>query len=105
MMFAKPLRARVRSGEITRSVRIWQRPHVKVGGRYPLLDGEIEITWITEIDLSDITEEMARASGFASLEELMAVAKHGRGERAFVVDFRFHPPHGEASGALSGSGG
>ena len=95
MMFAKPLRARVRSGEITRSVRIWQRPHVKVGGRYPLLDGEIEVTWITEIDLADITEEMAVASGFATLDDLMATAKHGRGERVFVVDFVF----------VSGSGG
>jgi len=32
--FTKRLRPGVRSGEITCSVRIWQRPHVKVGGRY-----------------------------------------------------------------------
>ena len=95
MMFAKPLRERVRSGEITRSLRIWLRPHVKVGGRYPLLDGHIEVTWITEIDPSDITLEMAQASGFATVDELMATARHGRGERVFLVDFVF----------VSGSGG
>ena len=91
MMFAKPLRERVRAGEITRSVRIWQTPRVKVGGRYPLLDGHIEVTWIQEIDLSDVTEEMARESGFPTFEALMETARHGRGERFFVVDFVFVP--------------
>jgi len=91
MMFAKPLRERVRSGEITRSVRIWQRPHVKVGGRYPLLDGRIEVTRLQEIDLGDVTEELARASGFPTPEALMETARHGRGERVFIVDFMFVP--------------
>ena len=89
MMFAKPLRERVRSGEITTSVRIWQRPQVKVGGRYPHLDGHIEITRMQEVDLDDITEAMAREGGFESLEALMKTARHGRGERVFIVDFVF----------------
>ena len=89
MMFAKPLRARVRSGEITTSVRIWQTPRVRVGGCYPLLDGHIEVTRLQEVDLDDVTEAMAHAGGFESLEALMATAKHGRGERVFVVDFVF----------------
>ena len=96
MMFAKPLRERVRSGEITTSVRIWQRPQVKVGGRYPHLDGHIEITRMQEVDLDDITEAMAREGGFESLEALMKTARHGRGERVFIVDFVF---------VASGSGG
>jgi len=96
MMFAKPLRERVRSGEITTSVRIWQRPQVKVGGRYPHLDGHIEITRMQEVDLDDITEAMARNGGFESLEALMKTARHGRGERVFIVDFVF---------VASGSGG
>ena len=33
MVFAKRLREGVRRGEITCSVRIWTRPHVKVGGK------------------------------------------------------------------------
>jgi hypothetical protein len=91
-MFAKPLRARVRSGEITTSVRIWQRPQVKVGGRYPLLDGHIEVTRLQEVDLDDITEAVARDGGFESLEALMKTARHGRGERVFIVDFVFVRP-------------
>jgi hypothetical protein len=87
MMFAKPLRERVRSGEITNSVRIWLRPRVRIGGRYPLLDGRIEVTGLQEIDLADVTDEMAREGGFSSLAALMETARHGRGERVFLVDF------------------
>ncbi|MEW5687624.1 MAG: ASCH domain-containing protein [Pseudomonadota bacterium] len=89
MMFARPLRDRVRSGEITTSVRIWLTPRVKVGGRYPLLDGHIEVTRLQEIDLEHVTEALARESGFESLEALMKTARHGRGERVFLVDFVF----------------
>ena len=95
MMFAKPLRERVRSGEITTSVRIWLTPRVKVGGRYRLLDGFIEVTRLQEVDLDDVTEAMAREGGFESLEALMKTARHGRGERVFIVDFLW----------ISGSGG
>ena len=91
MIFAKPLRAAVAAGEITSSVRIWQSPRVKVGGRYPMDGGFIEVTWIREIDRSDITPDMARASGFKDVEELLKTAQHGRGERVFVVEFEYHP--------------
>ena len=94
MMFAKPLRARVRSGEITTSVRIWLTPRVRVGGRYPLLDGHIEVTRLQEIDLEDVTEAMAREGGFPTLAALMETARHGRGERVFLVDFVFVPQPG-----------
>ena len=89
MMFAKPLRERVRSGEITTSVRIWLTPRVKVGGRYPLLDGHIEVVRLQEVDLEDVTEGMALEGGFESLDALMKTARHGRGERVFIVDFVF----------------
>lgn len=94
MMFAKPLRRRVRSGEITTSVRIWQTPRVRIGGRYPLLDGFVEVTRLQEVDLGDVTEAMARAGGFESLDALMKTARHGRGERVFIVDFVFIPRPG-----------
>jgi hypothetical protein len=89
MTFSKPLRPRVISGEITKSVRIWQTPRVRIGGRYPLGPGHIEVTNLTEIDRSDVTEALARETGFASLADLMGVAQHGRGERVFVVEFEY----------------
>lgn len=89
MMFAKALRERVRSGEITTSVRIWLTPRVRIGGRYALLDGHIEVTRLQEVDLDDVTEAMALEGGFESLDALMKTARHGRGERVFIVDFVF----------------
>jgi hypothetical protein len=43
MVFTKRLRDGARRREITCSVRIWKHPHVKVGGRYPMEEGEIEV--------------------------------------------------------------
>lgn len=92
MVFTKRLREGVRRGEITCSVRIWTRPHVKVGGRYRMEEGEIEIESIEPIGLPDITPELARASGFLGVLDLLKIAKHGRGNRIFLIRFRYLPP-------------
>lgn len=92
MVFTKRLRDGVRRGEITCSVRIWVRPHVRVGGRYPMEEGQIEIDSIEPIGLPDITPQLARASGFLGVVDLLKVAKHGRGERIFLVRFHYLPP-------------
>lgn len=90
MQFAKPLRSRVRSGEVTCSLRIWKQPRVKVGGRYALPPGEIEVTGIHGITRDEITPALARRSGFDSVDDLLAVAQHGSGEFVFVVEFVYH---------------
>ena len=90
MMFAKRLREGVINGDITASVRIWQRPHVKVGGRYPLGGGHIEVTTIREISFADITPRLARETGFEGVVDLLKIAKHGPGERVYLVEFEFH---------------
>lgn len=41
MQFTKRLREDVRRGDITCSVRIWTRPHVVVGNRSRMEEGEI----------------------------------------------------------------
>jgi hypothetical protein len=89
MQFAKALRERVVSGEITCSVRIWQKPHVKIGGTYALGGGHIRVRAIREIAMSDITGELARRSGFAGVVELLKVAKHGPGEKVYLVKFDY----------------
>ena len=85
MEFTERLRDGVRRGAITCSVRIWMRPHVKVGGRYRMGEGEIEVDSIQRIDFADITPELARASGFKGVVDLLKVAKHGRGENVYLV--------------------
>lgn len=56
MQFTKKLRQPIKQGEVTTSIRIWKKPHVKVGGRYILDEGHIIVTSISEITLADITE-------------------------------------------------
>ena len=92
MMFAKRLRDGVRSGEITCSVRIWMRPHVCVGGRYRMEEGEIEVDSIEPIGLPDVTPGLARESGFLGVLDLLKVAKHGRGDKIYLIRFHYLPP-------------
>src|SRR6266516_5088022 len=92
MVFTKRLREGVRRGEITCSIRIWTQPHVKVGARYRMDEGEIEVDSITPIGFPDITPELARESGFLGLIDLLKVAKHGKGENIYLIRFHYVPP-------------
>jgi len=89
MQFTRKLREPVKRGTITTSIRIWQKPHVKVGGRYKLGDGHIEVTSIREIGIHDISERMARDSGFDGVIDLLKTAKHGTGRNVYFIRFRY----------------
>ena len=89
MVFAKRLREGVRRGEITCSVRIWKSLHVKVGSRYRMEEGEIEVDSIEPIGLFEITPALARESGFLGVVDLLKVAKHGKGENIYLVRFHY----------------
>lgn len=89
MHFTKRLRDRVRSGEITISVRIWQSPRVTVGRAYSLPPGHVVIDSLMEIALSDVTPELARRSGFKGVVDLLKTAKHGPGGRVYLVQFHY----------------
>jgi hypothetical protein len=92
VLFTKRLRDGVRRGDITCSVRIWMRPHVKVGGRYPMEEGHIEVDAVLPIGLADVTPELARASGFKGVVDLLKVAQHGRGRNVYLVRFHYVTP-------------
>jgi len=96
MVFTKRLRDGVRRGEITCSVRIWTRPHVRAGKRYRMEEGAIEVDSIEPIGFPDITPELARESGFLGLIDLLKVAKHGKGQNIYLVRFHYLPPHGKS---------
>lgn len=91
LMFTKRLRERIRRGEIDCTVRIWQSPRVKVGGRYAMEGGIVEVTAMRQIALSHITPALARRSGFEGVVDLLKVAKHGPGEKVYLIDFVFRP--------------
>lgn len=92
MVFAKRLREGVREGTITCTVRIWKRLHVRVGARYKIDVGEIEVESIEAIGLPDITPQLARESGFAGVLDLLKVAKHGSGDKIYLIRFHYVPP-------------
>lgn len=92
MLFTKYLRDGVRSGAITKSVRVWMNPRVRAGRRYRFEEGEIEIDSIVPITIEQITPRLARECGFAGVSDLLKVAKHGRGENVFLVEFHYVAP-------------
>jgi hypothetical protein len=94
MTFAKQLRENVRRGRIRCSIRIWTNPHVKVGGRYPMEEGHIVVDSIESITEADITHDLARESGFESVDDLLAMARHGRGRNVYLIRFHYLPPGG-----------
>jgi hypothetical protein len=92
MNFTKRLHVPIMRGEITCSVRIWQRPHVKAGNRYRFGPGHINVTSIRQIALGDVTPALARRSGFIGVIDLLKVAKHGPGEKVYLIEFRYEGP-------------
>jgi hypothetical protein len=99
VLFVKYLRDGVRSGEITTTVRVWQHPHVKVGNRYRMEEGEVEVDSIVAVTFADITPKVARECGFKDVADLLKVAKHGRGENVYLIRFHYIPPNGKAAPA------
>ena len=91
MMFTKRLRMGIRLGIIKCSIRIWKSPRVKVGGRYQMDEGHIVVDSITQITVADITDEMARESGFATVADLLHIARHGSGDKVYLIRFHYLP--------------
>ena len=89
MQFTKKIRQGVIDGDITCSIRIWQRPHVKVGGAYVLPPGRVIVDSIQQIGFEDISPELARSSGFDGVIDLLKPAKHGSGENVYLIRFHY----------------
>jgi hypothetical protein len=94
MSFTKRLREGIRRGRIRCSVRIWQRPQVKVGGRYRMDEGHIVVDSIAPMRLTDVTDDLARESGFNDVKDLLGTAKHGRGTNVYLIRFHYLVPGG-----------
>jgi hypothetical protein len=55
-------------------------------------EGEIEVDSIEPIGLLDITPQLARASGFAGVLDLLKIAQHGKGNNIYLIRFHYIPP-------------
>ncbi|MGH9384638.1 MAG: ASCH domain-containing protein [Vicinamibacterales bacterium] len=94
MLFAKHLRDGIRRGRIRCTIRVWTRPHVKVGGRYQMDEGQVVVDSIAPIQLADITYDLARESGFPSVDQLLQTDRHGRGDNVYLIRFHYLPAGG-----------
>jgi hypothetical protein len=64
---------------------------VKVGEKHPVDDGHVVVDSIEETSLENITEDLARESGFRSVVDLLSVAKHGGEEHVYLIRFHYLP--------------
>lgn len=76
MQFSPDLRDEVAAGAVTLSVRLWRRPKVRVGGRYPVAGAIVEVTSIELVPFSSITTDDVRRCGESDREALRARAAH-----------------------------
>jgi hypothetical protein len=74
--FSPDLRAAVAAGEITVSIRLWQRPRVKAGGQYAAGPARIEVDSVELLPFAAITADDVRRSGEADREALRRRAAH-----------------------------
>ena len=76
MQFSRDLRDEVAAGLVTISVRLWQRPKVRVGGRYPVAGAVIEVMSVELVPFSSISDADVRRSGEVDREAMRARAAH-----------------------------
>lgn len=74
--FSREIREDVIAGDITVSFRLWQRPRVRVGGRYPVGPATIEVDSIELVPFGTVTETDVRCAGEPDLETLRERAAH-----------------------------
>lgn len=55
-------------------------------------EGHIVVDEIAPISIKDVTEDLARESGFESVDDLLGIARHGTGENVYLIRFHYMPP-------------
>lgn len=92
MEFSRELRERVISGDISVSFRLWRRPKVRVGGRYPVGPVQVEIDSIELMPFSAILPADVARSGERDRESLRQRAAHAGpiNEDTLVYRVEFH---------------
>ena len=76
MDFSPELRDGVLDGSITLTYRLWQRPRVKVGGRYRVGPGTVEVDEIELVPFGSVTRGEVRRCGERDRESLRVRTAH-----------------------------
>ena len=92
MEFSRDLRDDVISGDITLSYRLWRRPKVRVGGRYPVGPARIEVDSVELVPFASITAADVRRCGEHDRESLRRRAAHAGpiGDDTLLYRVEFH---------------
>ena len=67
---------RLLDGTITLTYRLWQRPRVKVGGRYAVGLGAVEVDELELVPFASVTAADVRRCGERDREDLRARTAH-----------------------------
>ena len=75
----------IRDGSVTAVFRRWDAPRVRPGGTQRTIAGVVRFESIEPVSEAQLTDADARAAGMASLVELQAANRRGRGARLYRI--------------------
>jgi hypothetical protein len=55
-------------------------------------EGQIVVDSISPMSIADVTDDLARESGFSDVKNLLQTAKHGSGDNVYLIRFHYLPP-------------
>ncbi|HZM64941.1 MAG TPA: hypothetical protein VFC16_01410 [Nakamurella sp.] len=82
----------IRDGSVTAVFRRWDAPRVRPGGTQRTIAGVVRFESIEPVSEAQLTDADARAAGMASLVELQAANRRGRGARLYRIGVAFDRP-------------
>jgi hypothetical protein len=90
--FSRDLREAVIAGDVSVSIRLWQRPKVRVGGRYPVGPAVIEVDSMEVVPFGSVTAADVRRTGEKDLESLRQRVAHAGpiDDSTLVYRIEFH---------------
>jgi hypothetical protein len=88
-MMIRPTELRaIQDGAIDLAFRRWDRPRVVVGTRMRTMVGLVEVTSVSPVEVTDLTEEDARRSGAPSLAQLLRALEQKADKPAWRIGVR-----------------
>jgi hypothetical protein len=55
-------------------------------------EGHVVVDSIAPITVTDVTYDLARESGFQSVDDVLRIARHGSGDKVYLIRFHYLPP-------------
>lgn len=92
MQFTQDSHDAIAAGQVTLTIRLWKRPHAKVGGRYNVGAVQIEVDDIELVPFHTLTRTDVRRTGMGDIEAMRARAAHAGpiGDDTLVYRIEFH---------------